>query len=217
MTGPGSGAADATAQRYAYSSRVLAGAPVRVASVLLAAGFGVAAAATGSTGGRAGLAAGGAAVLMVTVWLGTVRMLLGGGRVRVGHGPLGGYEYAIPAARVAEARVTTVTWPQVFGFGLPTGQRDIRMTVRPGPTLVLTLDDGVRMRISVPDPALAARLLTATPAEGDPSPKPAAREGEDAFWFGPKRLGWGLRPRTWQAWTPTVLAIVLVVALHRYL
>lgn len=34
-------------------------------------------------------------------------------------------------------------------------------------------------------------------------------------WFGPKRIGYGLRPQTWQGWTMTgaFIAIVLVVVL----
>lgn len=33
-------------------------------------------------------------------------------------------------------------------------------------------------------------------------------------WFGPKRLGFGLRPQTWQGWTLTLglCAIVIVIA-----
>jgi hypothetical protein len=34
-------------------------------------------------------------------------------------------------------------------------------------------------------------------------------------WFGPKRMGWGYRPQTWQGWLIVTIAalIVLVVAL----
>ena len=32
-------------------------------------------------------------------------------------------------------------------------------------------------------------------------------------WFGPKRIGWGLRPQTWQGWTLTGAFAVVVVAL----
>lgn len=35
-------------------------------------------------------------------------------------------------------------------------------------------------------------------------------------WFGPKRIGWGIRPQTWQGWVVTVVAtgvLVLVVRL----
>lgn len=32
-------------------------------------------------------------------------------------------------------------------------------------------------------------------------------------WFGPKRIGWGLRPQTWQGWTLTVGLAILVIVL----
>ena len=37
-------------------------------------------------------------------------------------------------------------------------------------------------------------------------------------WFGPKRIGYGLRPQTWQGWLVTmgfVAVVVLIVALTR--
>jgi hypothetical protein len=30
-------------------------------------------------------------------------------------------------------------------------------------------------------------------------------------WFGPKRIGWGYRPQTWQGWLVTALSVVAVV------
>lgn len=30
-------------------------------------------------------------------------------------------------------------------------------------------------------------------------------------WFGPKRIGWGIRPQTWQGWAITVTFAVIVV------
>ena len=34
-------------------------------------------------------------------------------------------------------------------------------------------------------------------------------------WFGPKRVGWGIRPQTWEGWAMTVgvLAVIVVLAL----
>lgn len=34
-------------------------------------------------------------------------------------------------------------------------------------------------------------------------------------WFGPKRIGWGYRPQTWQGWTliAAFTVIVIVIAL----
>lgn len=35
-------------------------------------------------------------------------------------------------------------------------------------------------------------------------------------WFGPKRIGWGASPRTWQGWAITVLFIALLAASMRW-
>jgi hypothetical protein len=34
-------------------------------------------------------------------------------------------------------------------------------------------------------------------------------------WFGPKRIGWGLRPQTWQGWLATLLIIAALVLVGR--
>lgn len=31
-------------------------------------------------------------------------------------------------------------------------------------------------------------------------------------WFGPKRVGVGLRPQTWQGWTVTLAFVALIIA-----
>lgn len=31
-------------------------------------------------------------------------------------------------------------------------------------------------------------------------------------WFGPKRIGWGYRPQTWQGWLITIVVVAAVVA-----
>ena len=37
-------------------------------------------------------------------------------------------------------------------------------------------------------------------------------DNDSRSWFGPKRIGWGLRPQTWQGWAITVgLAAVIVL------
>lgn len=30
-------------------------------------------------------------------------------------------------------------------------------------------------------------------------------------WFGPKRIGFGLRPQTWQGWVVTLLVLAVIV------
>jgi hypothetical protein len=32
-------------------------------------------------------------------------------------------------------------------------------------------------------------------------------------WFGPKRIGYGLRPQTWQGWTLCLVSAIVVIAL----
>lgn len=34
-------------------------------------------------------------------------------------------------------------------------------------------------------------------------------------WFGPKRIGWGLRPVTWQGWLVTVAAVAAIYLIVR--
>lgn len=34
-------------------------------------------------------------------------------------------------------------------------------------------------------------------------------------WFGPKRIGWGIRPQTWQGWVVTVVAVAVIVVIVR--
>jgi ABC-type dipeptide/oligopeptide/nickel transport system permease subunit len=41
-------------------------------------------------------------------------------------------------------------------------------------------------------------------------------DGSKRPWFGPKRIGYGLRPQTWQGWAIT-LVIALVVLAVAYL
>ena len=35
-----------------------------------------------------------------------------------------------------------------------------------------------------------------------------------APWFGPKRLGWGWRPLTWQGWLITLILAILLVGIR---
>ena len=36
-------------------------------------------------------------------------------------------------------------------------------------------------------------------------------------WFGPKRIGWGVSPRSWQGWVVTAIFIAIVAASMRWL
>jgi hypothetical protein len=35
-------------------------------------------------------------------------------------------------------------------------------------------------------------------------------------WFGPKRIGWGLRPQTWQGWTIVNAGAVVVILAAKF-
>jgi hypothetical protein len=51
----------------------------------------------------------------------------------------------------------------------------------------------------------------------DVPPQPPERPGRP--WFGPKRVGYGVRPQTWQGWAvvmvPAVIAVVVALLLAR--
>ncbi|MDH2904369.1 MAG: hypothetical protein PXZ08_10545 [Actinomycetota bacterium] len=32
-------------------------------------------------------------------------------------------------------------------------------------------------------------------------------------WFGPKRIGYGVRPQTWQGWMVIAVAVIIIIAL----
>ncbi|MBE7189387.1 hypothetical protein [Jatrophihabitans endophyticus] len=68
---------------------------------------------------------------------------------------------------IVAASAAELTWAQVYGVGLPRGDRttrSTRYTVRPGATLVLDLTSGETVRVSTPDPLLALAVLGRRPA-----------------------------------------------------
>jgi hypothetical protein len=38
-------------------------------------------------------------------------------------------------------------------------------------------------------------------------------DGGKRPWFGPKRVGWGYRPQTWQGWTVTTVTVVVIIVI----
>lgn len=102
-----------------------------------------------------------AVVILVTgIYLSTVRLAVGHERLAVGQGPFGPSR-VIPAVLIADARAAEVTRPQAFGLGVPWHWRTTRMTVRPGPALVLSLTTGEYIRVSTPDPDAAVAIIGA--------------------------------------------------------
>lgn len=35
------------------------------------------------------------------------------------------------------------------------------------------------------------------------------------LWFGPKRIGWGYSPRTWEGWAITALVVLTVISMKK--
>jgi hypothetical protein len=149
-------------------------APVRAySSTVVAPGLAVASAAAGaamSTGlwlaipdgavpdQVAGLLAG-AVIVLTGLYLATVRLAAGNGRIAVGHGPWARTGRVIPASLVTGAHLEQLSLRQAFGFGVPWHRQVTRMTVRAGPALALTLSNGEVIRISTPDPAAALAVI----------------------------------------------------------
>ena len=36
-------------------------------------------------------------------------------------------------------------------------------------------------------------------------------EGDKKKWFGPKRIGYGIRPQTWQGWLVMMIPVVIII------
>jgi hypothetical protein len=171
-----------------------AGTPVRAySSTVVAPWLAVASAAIGgamSTGlylalpggdfpGRtAGLLAG-AVTVLTGLYLATVRLAAGNGRIVFGHGPWARTGRVIPASLVTEAHVEHLSLPQTFGFGIPWDRRTTRMTVRPGPVLALTLSTGEVIRVSTPDPRAALAVIQPGPTRPGETWPAASRPGTE--------------------------------------
>lgn len=101
------------------------------------------------------------AALAAARQLATVRLTISACGVGLGMG-LAGRTRWIALADVVDARRGSLSWPQVYGLGLPLHRRTTRATVRRGPTLVLQIGGGrdtEQLRISTADPGSALRVL----------------------------------------------------------
>jgi len=96
--------------------------------------------------------------VVVGIHLGAVRLTVDPDSVRAAQGPWGGGR-VIPAAEVADVRVEQLSRGQVLGVGLPEHPKTSRLTVRPGPTLLLVLVTGEQIWVSTDDPAAAVRVV----------------------------------------------------------
>jgi hypothetical protein len=171
-------------------------------------------------------AVGAAAMLITAAYLSLVRLSIGTDRILVGHG-LSGHARVIPAEAVASATEEHLRWAQVFGIGVSFHRATQRLTVRPGPTLHLQLTTGEHLRISTPHPATARSVMSSLPSPSSLASLPASAGEEERMdnnksprpWFGPKRVGYGLRPQTWQGWTivfAVAVAVIVIMLLVRH-
>jgi hypothetical protein len=114
---------------------------------------------TPSAAAMPALAAVAVAAVLVGLRLGSVRLTVSPIGVSVGFG-LRGRTRWIPAEQLTHAQATRLTWPQVYGLGLPQSWRLTRMTVKAGPTLRLWLHAGEQLWITTADASRAAALLS---------------------------------------------------------
>jgi hypothetical protein len=156
-------------------------------------------------------------LLATSLFVSTVRVVVGRGHVTLGQGPLAWPRRDIPFELVTRAEAEDLSTRQAFGSGVGWRWRTTRLTIRRGPTLVLTLGSGEVIRVSTRDPGQAVALIDSRrPATVHPSPRPPeavmSQPVEDHRpWFGPKRVGYGLRPQTWQGWLVTLVPVVIIV------
>jgi hypothetical protein len=153
--------------RQAYSSVVFSRRHVTVGgAIALLAGVGL-----GVVGHVPIWVAAGTAIIvaLAAVYISTVRLAVGGDRITIGLGPIAWRARGLATSDVIDAQATSISGAQVFGLGLPWHSPTTRLTVRPGPTLVLRLVDGEVVRVSTPEPELAVQLipLVRSPEEGD--------------------------------------------------
>ena len=208
-----------SAARQGYSSTVTSRAHLAVGVAITAVTV-VAMVALGA--GPLAVAAVGAVLAATSVLMSTVRLVVGGGRIVAGQGPWCWPSRSLPADAVVDARAVQLTRAQTYGVGMGWRWRTSRMTVRAGATLVLELDTGEQLRISTADPELAARLIRARRPPGrPPSQGRPAHDGRGVVmtdephaqpWFGAKRVGYGIRPQTWQGWLIVLGGAALLVA-----
>jgi hypothetical protein len=162
-----------------------------------------------------------AVVLIATsVFVSTVRLVVGNGRVVLGQGPLAWPSRTIPVADIISAAAEELTGAEALGVGVPWRWRTTRLTVRPGPTLALTLRSGEVLRVSTSRPDQAVQLISAPSGGASPTPRRSTMTEnvqDHRPWFGPKRAGYGIRPQTWQGWLVVAGFVVVIVAVARVL
>lgn len=193
----------------AYSTSTVTAVPLALGGAVLAVVWALCLAAGGARVWPV-LALASLAVLAAAGHLAVVRLTVGADLLFIGLGPWGRTGRRIPRAAVRSVEPVRLTGAQAYGFGLRWVRAGLsRYTVRGGDAVHLVLAGGEQVYVTVPDAARAAGVLR-TPPAGSGVEQPALAAPRP--WFGPKRLGFGLRPQTWQGWLVTLVPAVLVVA-----
>lgn len=105
-------------------------------------------------------------IFAVGIYLAAVRLAVGEESIVLGQGPFAWPSRTIATASVVDARAENLTWLQTFGFGVPRHWATMRMTVRSGPTLVLSLVTGECIRVSTRDAGLAVGIIRSAMCPG---------------------------------------------------
>lgn len=84
----------------------------------------------------------------------------------IGQGPWGTAGRRISLGSVRRAEIRELSWPEVFGLGMPLHWYTIRQSVRPGATLELELTANEHIRVSVLDARAALGALGPATTDG---------------------------------------------------
>ncbi len=145
-------------------------------------------------------------LLLVGLQASVVRLSIGGGVLTARMGSF--VRHRVPVSAIEETTVRDLRLREVFGIGLPLHAWSVKMAVRPGPTLLLR-SGRTWLRISTAHPEDAIDTI-GTIAAGRAGSDAAG--SNQASWFGPKRVGVGIRPQTWQGWAVTLGGVLVVIA-----
>jgi hypothetical protein len=150
-------------RRTGYTSTVTSWRSAIGATVSAMAIAAVAELAAGSSGPRLAISLGVIALLggAAALHLATARLSVSATGVGIGAGVRGRTRW-ISADAISHGEPVRLSWPQVFGIGLPVRRRTTRLTVRAGAALALRLQSGERIWISTPDPTAAMSVLDMT-------------------------------------------------------
>ena len=167
-----------------------------------------------------------ASVVACAVYVSTVRLVVGADHLVLGSGPWAWPSRVVSYDDIVEVGTRDLSLSQVVGLGTGSPLHLTRLTVRAGPTLCVVLRSGEQVRVSTPHPDQAVRLITGSaPGATIESTSPNAtlkavasdRRSDPRPWFGSKRVGFGIRPQTWQGWAITIAGALAMVEIAHLL